>query len=190
MIMRAYTDADLPRLQSTFAEWIAAAGRCGYDHIGELPHRIYENRPTLVRLWESGGEIVGLAICGRFGDAFDVFTAPALRGTAAEEQMIGSVPGEFVLTDVWDCDTARIELLERLGFERFRGWDDIRELSLEGEIPQVDGVRGARLADADHLAEAHNSAFGSDWTGARYRDQVMLKPGFDPARELVVEAPD
>ncbi len=190
MIMRPYVDADMPSLQGAVSEWIARAGRCGYDHIGELPHRIYENRPRLVRLWESDGDIVGLAICGRFGNAFDLFTAPSLRGTAAEEQMFAAVPDEFVCTDVWDCDTVRIELLERLGFERFRVWDDVRERALDGQIAQVEGVRGARLADADALAEAHSSAFGSDWTGQTYRDQVMLKPGFDPAHEIVVEAPD
>lgn len=189
MIMRPYADADMPRLQSTFAGWIATAGRCGYDHIGELPHRIYENRPKHVYLWESGGELVGLAICGRFGNAFDVFAAPALRGTPAEAQMITAVPPEFELTDVWDCDRARIDLLLRLGFERFRVWDHVRERPLDPVGP-VEGVRGARLGDTDALAEAHNSAFGSDWTGTRYREEVMRKPGYDPARELVVEAPD
>ncbi|WP_117211458.1 GNAT family N-acetyltransferase [Allorhizocola rhizosphaerae] len=192
MLIRPYTDADLPALQATFAGWIAQAGRCGYDHIGELPHRIYENLRGrgAVQMFLDRDSIVGLAICGRSGDAFDVFTAPALRGTRFEEQMIAAVPSEFVLTDAWDCDSARIELLGRLGFERFRVWDDVRELSLTEPVAAIAGVRGARFDDAERLAEAHNSAFGDDWTGERYLNEVMRKPGYDPAREIVVEAPD
>ncbi|MFC7722501.1 hypothetical protein [Nonomuraea recticatena] len=87
LTMRPYSDADLPVLQDTFARWIAEAGRCGYDHVGELPHRIYENlrgrRPvgSLVHLWEDASRIVGLAVNLRFGSAFDVFAAPSLRGS-------------------------------------------------------------------------------------------------------------
>ncbi|MGI5211597.1 GNAT family N-acetyltransferase [Plantactinospora sp. CA-290183] len=209
--IRPYSDADLPRLQRTFQGWIAEAGRCGYDHVGELPHRIYENlrgrRPVgeLVQLWESAGEIVGLAVNLRFGAAFDVFAAPALRGTGAELAMLrvaaetttrltaGTEP--FVLTDVFDCDTVRIDLLTRLGFVRFRTWDDVRERDLAGPLPAPSVppgflVRAARPADAERLAVARNQSFGEDWTGELYSSAVMAKPGYDPEREIVAEAPD
>ncbi|GFJ92697.1 hypothetical protein Prum_063390 [Phytohabitans rumicis] len=205
--MRAYRDADLVPLQETVAGWIAEAGRCGYDHIGELPHRIYENLrgggSELVWLWEDGVDIAGLAITMRFGSAFDVVTAPALRGTPAELSMLRfayeatarQTTDEYVLTDVFDCDTTRIAQLERLGFERFRTWDDANECVLPDAIapPSVpDGflVRSARLDDADQLAAARNSSFDADWTGEQYRAAVMTKPGYDPDREIVVEAPD
>ncbi|ROT33977.1 N-acetyltransferase [Micromonospora sp. HM5-17] len=208
---RPYTDADLPRLTATVAAWIAEAGRCGYDHIGELPHRIYENlrgrRPVgdLVQLWETGDEIVGLTISLRFGAAFDVFTAPALRGGAAEVAMLRHAyettarhladDEEFVLTDVFDRDTTRIRLLTELGFTRFRTWDEVTERDLtdplpEPSVPEGFVLRGARLADADRLAEARNHSFDTDWTGALYRSAVMTKPGYHPEREIVVEAPD
>ncbi|GAA2286750.1 hypothetical protein GCM10010149_36210 [Nonomuraea roseoviolacea subsp. roseoviolacea] len=204
---RPYADADLPLLQRSMADWIARAGRCGYDHIGELPHRIYENlrgrRPVgeVVHVWEQAGAPAGLTVNTRFGNAFDVFTAPELRGTEAEIAMIedaaattGQGAGE-VLTDVWDCDHTRIELLERLGFSRFRVWDDVQEMALadappEPEPPAGFTVRHARLSDAAHLAEARNGAFQAGWTAAEYRDEVMRKPGYDPAREIVAEAPD
>ena len=92
--MRPYSDADMPQLQETFAAWIGEAGTCGYDHIGELPHRIYENLRgrypvgSVVHLWETKRQIVGLAINMRFGAAFDLFSAPSLLGTAAELEMI------------------------------------------------------------------------------------------------------
>jgi ribosomal protein S18 acetylase RimI-like enzyme len=206
--MRPYSDADLPALQETFSGWIAEAGRCGYDHVGELPHRIYENlrgrRPVgdLVQVWEDGPDVVGLGVNLRFGEAFDVFAAPALRGSAAEEEMLrvaaattgALTAGEYVCTDVFDCDTARIELLTRLGFARFRTWDDVRERPLGDVPPEAPPpgftIRSATLGDAGGLAGARNASFGDDWTGALYRDEVMTKPGYDPAREIVAVAPD
>ncbi|MFC7547212.1 GNAT family N-acetyltransferase [Plantactinospora sp. GCM10030261] len=228
IVERRYADADLPRLQETVAGWIAEAGRCGYDHIGELPHRIYENlrgratdehgqpadQPATahhgppsggpVRLWEAGDEIVGVAICGRFGEAFDVFAAPALRGTGAECHMLDTAaagtaeliaPGGYVLTDVWSCDEHRIRLLTELGFEHFRTWDHVRERELTGALPDPVvppgfRVRSATIDDAERLAAVHNESFDSDWTGDTYRAAVMVRPGYDPAREVVAEAPD
>jgi mycothiol synthase len=209
--MRPYSDADLPQLQQTVATWIAEAGRCGYDHIGELPHRIYENlrgrRPVedLVQLWQDGAGITGLAINLRFGVGFDVFTAPARRGTLAELEMIRVAyqttadylddSEEFVLTDVFDCDTTRISLLNQLGFTQFRTWDRVNERGLdepvaEPVVPAGFVLRSARLDDADQLAAARNHSFAPDWTGELYRSAVMEKPGYDPAHEIVVEAPD
>jgi mycothiol synthase len=207
--MRPYSDADMPALQEAVSAWIAEAGRCGYDHIGELPHRIYENlrgrRPVgkVVQVWEDGSDPVGLGINLRFGEAFDVFTAPALRGSSDEEEMLrvaaettGSLTtGAYVCTDVFDCDTARSDVLTRLGFARFRTWDDVRERPLDEippEAPPPDGftVRPATVDDADGLAEARNASFAGGWTGALYRDQVMTKPGYDPDREIVAIAPD
>jgi mycothiol synthase len=132
-----------------------------------------------------------------------VFTAPALRGSAAEERMLRAAAETtgalttrpHVGTDVFDCDTARIDLLTRLGFARFRVWDDVRERALDGwtrpdaEAPGFT-VRSASMADADGLAEARNASFGAEWTGVLYRDEVMAKPGYDPAREIVAVAPD
>ncbi|MEH1126163.1 GNAT family N-acetyltransferase [Micromonospora sp. CPCC 206061] len=199
----------MPRLQDGMAGWIAEAGRCGYDHIGELPHRIYENlrgrRPVgeVVQVWEDGGEIAGLAINGRFGEAFDVLAAPALRGTDAEREMLRTAAvttaalttGQYVATDLFECDATRIRLLTALGFTHFRTWDHVNEVDLTAPVPEPrvpDGyaVRAARMSDADGLAEARNESFGDDWTGERYRSEFMMKPGYDPDQEIVVEAPD
>jgi mycothiol synthase len=208
--MRPYTDADMPRLQDAMAGWIAEVGRCGYDHIGELPHRIYgENRRDqlpvgeLVQVWEDGGELAGLAITGRFGSAFDVFAAPALRGTGAEREMLRTAAastaalttGRYVSTDLFECDATRIRLLTALGFTHFRTWDHVNEVDLtapvpEPRVPEGYAVRAARMSDADGLAEARNASFNDDWTGERYRSEFMTKPGYDPDQEIVVEAPD
>jgi ribosomal protein S18 acetylase RimI-like enzyme len=204
-----YVDADLPRLQDAMAGWIAEAGRCGYDHIGELPHRIYENlrgrsRAELVHVWESGDRIDAVTICLRFGAAFDVFLAPRWRGTDVEEQLLRQAaatttvhtgPSEkYVLTDVFSCDSTRIAALAALGFELFRTWDLVREVSpLPHVVPDVPAgftVRSAVPDDADGLAAGRNASFDTDWTGASYRSEVIDKPGYDPTREIIAVAPD
>jgi mycothiol synthase len=208
---RRYADADMPRLLEACAAWIAEAGPCGYGHIGDLPHRIYEDLhphgapEELVEIWERGAEIAGLAINLRFGCAFDVFAAPSLRGTGFELEMLRAaaevtanrLPDDetFVLSDVFDCDTARIDALTELDFERFRTWDHFRECALDTRVPLPEApagyvVRNARVSDAEQLGLARNSAFNAYWTGDSYRTSVMQKPGYDPEREIVVESPD
>ncbi|MGW5779812.1 GNAT family N-acetyltransferase [Streptomyces sp. NPDC003863] len=209
---RPFLDSDMPRLQGTVAEWIATAGRDAYDHVGELPHRVYDNlrgRPSvgdLVHVWEHEGDgrLGGVTICLRFGAAFDVFCAPELRGTDTERAMLTAAADTttrhmaedeaYVLSDLFETDTTRARLLNELGFTRFRVWDDVNTRDLTDLPPVVvpDGftVRPATLDDAEALAEARNASFGSDWTGAAYRDGMMTRPGYDPAREIVAEAPD
>jgi ribosomal protein S18 acetylase RimI-like enzyme len=213
LLSRPYADDDLPHLQAALARWTYAAGDCGYCHIGDLPHRIYANlrgrRPLgeLVRVWEDGGELVGLAICFRFEVAFDLFVAPALRGTdgeltmlqAAYETTLSLVRGlgredTSVITDVFSCDHTRMEQLKRLGFAEYRRWDYITERGLSDPIPEPRmpegfSIRHAAPGDERQLADARNSAFDAGWTAEQYRDEVMLKPGYHPERELVVVAP-
>jgi mycothiol synthase len=210
---RPYADADLPRLQAALAGWRREAGPCGYCHVGDLPFRIYEElrgrRPVgeLVQVWEDGREVVGVAICLRFGWAFDVFASPALRGTDAELEMLRSAHratrrhlaadeggGRWVVTDVFGCDEARAALLARLGFRRYRLFDHLTERSLRGALPapvlpEGFAVRAATIDDAEQLAAVRNSAFGAGWSAAAFREQVMRKPGYRPERELLVVAP-
>jgi GNAT superfamily N-acetyltransferase len=211
MERRAYGDADLPSLQQAFTAWVAEAGPCGYGHVGDLPHRIYEDLhphgapEELVEVWERHGEILGVAISLRFACAFDVFAAPSARGTELELEMLRAAAEtttarlgdeeRFVLSDVFDCDATRIAGLIELGFEHFRNWDHFRERDLRDPISASDPptgfvVRSARTSDAEQLALARNSALGSGWTGGAFRAKVMEKPGYEPERELVVEAPD
>jgi mycothiol synthase len=212
--VRPYVDQDLPRLQAALAGWIREAGVCGYGHVGDLPHRIYAGlrgrRPVgeLVQIWEDGQEIVGAVINFRFDGAFDVLTCPRLRGGEAELAMLRSAyettlryvrertgQGGPVCCDVFSCDGVRRELLSRLGFVEYRRWDDIEERDLAAPIPAPRppagfSIRPAALSDAAQLAAAHSDAFDDPWTAEQYRDEVMHKPGYDPARELVAVGPD
>jgi mycothiol synthase len=211
--VRPYTDDDLPRLQAALASWIAEAGGCGYYHVGNLPHWIYETlrgRPVgeLVRVWQEGEQIIGVSISGLFDAAFQVFASPPHRGGEAETAMLelaaettgrvarSSAPGETsVGTDVFGCDSTRQRLLEQLGFARYRVWDHIAERGLGGALPHTPlppgfRIRPATLDDYGQLAQARNETFGGGWAPEEYRDSVMRKPGYWPERELVAVAPD
>lgn len=186
---------------------------CGYDHIGELPHRIYENlrgrQPIgeLVHIHKNSGEMVGVTIALRFGSAFDVFVAPEFRGTSLERDLIEHAAANtsrfigadepYVLTDAFSCDSRRLEALVAAGFEHFRTWDNVNTCDLTQPLPlpqiaTVEGlvVRSATHADAEQLAIAHNSAFDDSWTGDLYLTEVMQKPGYAPEREIVTATPD
>lgn len=211
---RPYRDADLPLLQVALAGWIEQAGDCGYYHPGNIAHRIYEGfggsvpRDQLVHLWEEAGEIVGFTYSFVFECAFFAFVAPQHRGTVVERMILQRViahterlmvetrqPEETAITDVYDCDQARIALLTELGFIHYRTWDWITKRPLATPIPTAsipDGflIRPAKMDDADDLAAIRNSSFGGNWQGELYRQQVMASPGYRPEREIIAVAPD
>jgi ribosomal protein S18 acetylase RimI-like enzyme len=213
MLARPYADQDLPVLQAALASWIQTAGTCGYCHVGGLPHRVYANLRgrypvgELVYIWELNQEIVGVTICFRFGTAFDAFVNPEYRGTAHEYTMLRAAiattqryiaqfaPEQSVSTDVFSVDAARIELLSKLEFREFRVWDWITERRLSETVPEVElpagfSLRTATLADAEQLAAVRNAAFGEGWGAEEYREQIMLKPGYNVDHEMVVVAPN
>jgi ribosomal protein S18 acetylase RimI-like enzyme len=100
-----------------------------------------------------------------------------------------------VVTDVFSCDDLRVALLRRLGFVEDRLWDHITERDLGGPIGEPDlpdgfTIRPASIDDVPQLAEVRNDAFDAGWSPEQYRDEVMLKPGYRPERELLVIAPD
>jgi mycothiol synthase len=213
---RTYTDEDLPRLQNALASWIHEAGDCGYCHIGELVYRIYANIQglpvnDLVQVWEDDTGIMGFALNLRFENAFEVYASPKYRGTDDEITMIQSAEAQTrlfmqqvgreeknVIMDVWDCDVTRKKVLQQLGYEQYKVWGYYEERSLADSIPEPvlpEGftIRGATMSDYAQVANIHNKAFGISygaWGAEEYRDAVMVKPGYDPQREMVVVAPD
>lgn len=210
---RPYTDADFAAVQAALAGWIALGGDGAYCHPGEIAHRIYGEAPDApppeerVLLWMAGDEIAGVAICGRFGAAFDLFVPPLAGRGPAEAAMLQEAAARTarlmppdredraVLTDVFGRDVVRQAHLERLGFARYRTWDWVTARGLQDDPPEAPlplgfAIRGATLGDCAQLALARNEAFGSGWTAEGYRNQVMRGPGYRPERELVAVAPD
>lgn len=211
---RRYTDDDMPRLQAALGGWIHEAGDCGYCHVGEIPERIYTGQhglppvDQLVSVWEAETDIIGFAINLRFDNAFEVYTDPAYRGTDVESQMLQSTAERTrqlmrrlgrdepsVIIDVWDCDINRQQLLDQLGFEKYRVWGYLAERSLSDPLPEprvAEGfiIRSSTTDDYEQLATVRNAAFAMDLRPEDYRDGVMQKPGYDPAHEFIVIAPD
>ena len=211
---RPYTDDDLSNLQHALASWIQEAGDCGYCHVGDVPHRIYNGlrgrlpRHEAVRLWEDSGEIVAYVLASPFFNVFDAYVSPTFRGTEVEREavlwgnettrrLMDAIGKQDKSTRVehYQGDDVRQKILEELGFEFLEHWGNHTERSLADSIPEPvvpEGftIRPAKMEEYAQLAEVHNGAFNPNWTPELYRDEVMLKPGYEVEREIVVVAPN
>lgn len=212
---RSYNDNDLLNLQNALATWIHAAGDLGYCHIGDIPHRIYNGIRgrlpchELVKVWEVSGTIIGIVLVGPYYQMFNVFLHPDYRGTQIEQDMLTQgytiarhymneigLEEKAVLHEVHKGDEGRIQAALAVGFEMGEQYGNDMERSLrepipESQLPEGFSIRAATIDDYFQLETVHSSAFGSGtWTPEIYRDEVMLKPGYLPEREIVVVAPD
>lgn len=97
--------------------------------------------------------------------------------------------------NVAGTDAERIKCLKSLGYKEDNIPFAVRKRDLTETIPvsvlpegfSIRSVAGEH--EAEKVAEAHSSAFGTVWTAEEYL-KVMRTPGFDSERELVVVAPD
>ena len=214
MKKRKYSgEADLKLLQEFNAQAISITDHCGYLHPGDIPHHIYNGNKyyepaELMTIWEDEhGVAAWLLVNVRF-KGFDAQVRPDLRGGDLEREVLEmayertaelinkfEIECDHIYADAFRWDTARIQVLEELGWEP------------DGELPYVlnrtelspiavpdlpDGFtfRSAiGSEDAAALAEVHNAAFSPNWTPELYR-YVMESPGYEPVRELVIQAPD
>ncbi len=207
---------DLIAMQQALAGWIHERGNCGYCHIGDLPHRIYNGlrgrypRNEMIRLWYLDGQLVGFALVYPRHGSYDAFISPAHRASAFENEVLGwadvtlrawmdgeGTQEKAVMTDVDECDVARANCLIALGYQPDdTPWIAINERQIVTDLPDVVLPEGYTIrsavgeADAAGLAAVHSGAFGSNWTADLYRDEVMRKPGYNPTLEHVVVAPD
>ena len=213
----AYQGADdLTVMQEALAGWIHDSGVCGYCHVGDLPHRIYNGlrgrypREDMIRLWYHDERLAGFALVYPRHGCYDAFISPMHRAGAFENEIVSWADATLrdwmdredarekaVMTGVDECDLARLNCVLELGYQPDETtWITINERQIVTDLPDVvlpDGysIRSAiDEADAAGLAAVHSGAFGSNWTADLYRDEVMRKPGYDPALEHVVVAPD
>lgn len=208
--------ADLAKLQRFTSLQIREHGRCGLMHPGDIPHRIYnalrrDDPHQLVHLWEDGtGAIAGWVLLDPRGAGLDPQISPGIRDDApgleleintwAEDELSklmrarGST-ATSIETDAFEDDMARVKTIEGLGW--IAQDEEIVMLSRrslsdlpEPELPPGYKIRTVRgVAEAGPVSELHAAGFGSSWTPELYR-RVMESPGYDPAREFLVEAPD
>lgn len=214
MNQRTYTGADdLKLLQDFNAAAIAETDHCGYLHPGDIPHHIYNgnkhyNPVELITIWEDERGISAWLLADPGHRSFDAQVRPDLRGSEFERDVLRfaaahtadlmhryGVASDRILADAFQGDTHRARLLVELGW---KPEDEQPYVLNRMEIQPVpapflpDGYifrSAAGVEEAAALARIHNAAFGSIWTSELYR-YVMESPGYDPARELLIEAPD
>ncbi len=213
---RGYQGADdLIHLQHTLAGWIQETGGCGYEHVGDITHRFYNGlrgqypRSEMIRVWQSGTEIVGFANINPRMGLFDARISPEHRGSSLEFEVLRWATDTIrdwmdregaqettVKTDFHTCDTPRRECLVELGYQPGeKPWMITNERALGDDLPDVilpDGfsLRSVTDADAAAVAAVHKSAFNAAFTPEIYLNEVMRQPGYDPNLEHVVVAPD
>lgn len=209
-------DDDVARLQEFTARQISEHGRTGMMHPGDIPHRIYnalrrDDPHELVHIWEDDdGAIAGWTLLDPRGAGFDPQLAPAMRTRAPRLEREINVWSEDTLltlmrsrhseakaieTDAFEADKVRTTTLEKLGWvaQEIEITMLSRRSLAEFEAPELPAgykirtVRG--IEEAGPVSELHAAGFGSSWTPELYR-RVMESPGYQPDRELLVEAPD
>ena len=206
-------ESDLKLLQDFNAAAIAVTDHCGYLHPGDIPHHIYNGNKhydpiELMTLWEDEQGLAAWLLADPGHKSFDAQVRPGLRGNALEREVLElaydcttelmqqhNIESDHMFADAFRGDTARIELLTALGWELD---NEVPYVLNRTEIKSVDvpalpdgySFRSASgIDDAAALADVHNAAFGPIWTPELYR-KIMESPGYEPERELVIQAPD
>ena len=215
MKKRTYTgEADLKLLQDFNAVAIDATDHCGYLHPGDIPHHIYNGNKhydpvELMTIWEDDQGVAAWLLANPSFKCFDAQVRPDLRGDDFERAVLEyaydltsemmqrhSIDSEWVYAEAFQGDHARAELLTALGWELDN--EDpyvLNRMEINSiEVPALPEGFSFRSAtgneDAAALADVHNAAFNpTNWTPELYR-KVVESPGYDPQRELVIQAPD
>jgi len=186
---------------------------CGYLHPGDIPHHIYNGNKhydpvELMTIWEDDQGMAAWLLVDPSHKSFDAQVRPDLKGGELEREVLElagertielmrkyEIASDTIYADAFRDDTGCNELLTALG------WKPDHELpyvlnrteinSIEvPELPEGFSFQSAKgIEDAPALADVHNAAFKVNWTPALYR-KVMESPGYDPERELVIQAPD
>ncbi len=214
MMRRTYTgEADLQLLQEFNAAAIAATDHCGYLHPGDIPHHFFNGNQIfdpaeIMTIWEAEQGVAAWLLVGPGHKSYDAQVRPDLRGSNLEREVLEyagdrtvelmhrhDIAGDCIYADAFRGDTARVQLLAALGWEADDGLPYVlnRTAISFNAVPCLpDGFSfqaANKYKDAAALAEVHNASFGSSWTPESYQ-QVMDSPGYEPERELVIQAPD
>jgi GNAT superfamily N-acetyltransferase len=215
MKKRNYTGAaDLKLLQDFNAAAIAVTDHCGYLHPGDIPHHIYNGNKyydpaELMIIWEDDQGIAAWMLANPRFKCFDAQVRPDLRGGDLEYEVLEiaydhtaalmrqhNIESDWIFADAFQDDKARNELLLDLGWKPDHEEPyvlnrmEINSIEIP-DLPEGFLFRSATgIEDAAALAKIHNAAFNpTNWTPELYH-KVMESPGYDPSRELVIQAPD
>lgn len=176
---------------------------CGYYHPGDLGHWVIDllgdskARERAVRYWVDDSTIVGLAVCGLFGCAFQVLVHPDRRGGADEAAWLLRAealtkelmaarqvahPSDGPITDVFDCDVLRRRSLEGLGYQAYRVWDHVNERPVDETMtvsvpPPGFIVRAATDSEQSSLKHLTGVVFGD----VADLEPIYAREGGEPA---------
>lgn len=206
-------EIDIKHLQDFTMMATAETGGCGYVHPGDITYRLFAGNkyfdPTeVLTIWEDETGIAAWLLIGPLHKSYDAQIRPDLRGTDLERGVLEyadartvelmrqyKIEGDRFYADAFQCDLVRSKLLLELGWKL----DDqaqyiINRIELtsvpDPVLPASYHFRAARgIEDAAALAAVHAHSFNVEWPAKLYR-RLMESPGYDPERELVVEAPD
>ena len=206
-------ETDLKLLQDFNAAAIDVTDHCGYLHPGDIPHHIYNgnkhyNPVELMTLWEDDLGLAAWLLVDPSHKSFDAQVRPDLRCSDLEREVLElaydrttelmrqyEIESDCVYADAFRGDTARRELLVALGWELADETPYVLNRTkinsvVVPNLPDGYSFKSANeIEDAAALADVHNAAFGPIWTPELYK-QVMEAPGYEPERELVIQAPD
>jgi GNAT superfamily N-acetyltransferase len=159
-------------------------------------------------IWEDDQGVAAWLLVGPRHKSYDAQVRPDLRGDDFEREVLEyadartvelmrrrDISGDCIYADAFRGDPARVQLLAALGWEADDELPYVLNRAEMNSIPVPalpDGFsfRSAKgIEDAAALAEVHNASFRPKWTPELYR-KVMESPGYEPERELVVQAPD
>ena len=214
MKRRSYQrDSDIELLQAFTAAAIAETDGFGYEHPGDIPHRLFNGNRLfdpgeVMTIWEDGDGVAAFVLAGPRHRSFDARVRPELRGGDFECEV-------YEYAEMRTLDLMRAHGIEgdRIGCAAYRGDTDLEELLtelgwtleegstmvvnrrplvdlLEPKVPDGYVLRAAAgPGDAAALAAVHAGSFGTNWTPESYRT-LMQTPGYAAEREFVAEAAD
>ncbi|HRF97239.1 MAG TPA: N-acetyltransferase [Aggregatilineales bacterium] len=206
---------DLEKLMNFNAQVYGIGGALGYLHVGDIPHRIYNNlrnfNPAdVVHLWKDENDtLLAWTIIYPMYPAFDLQIAPQVHGSDIEETILrwliqethqqaqkqATLFGNAILTEVSEHDPIRADLLRKYGFiapsspTYIHAHRPLNQPIPHSPLPEGYIIRPATgIEDAPQLAQVHAGAFGSRWTTEQYQ-RFMESPGYSADHEMVVVAP-
>lgn len=209
---RPYTGLDdLQKMKDLLAEIKRVYPYSSY-HPGDMDWWTFyiDNQRDLsrcIRLWEDE-RLIAWTYWIEGEAIFDTAIHPDFRGSAEERRILAEMERhvtEFVrsqpdmerqiFTHAHADEEARIAILESRGF---KGEDEITSLAhdITGDLPLSSLPAGYNFLDsmrpeyAGKRADVHGSAFRSTRMTADYYRHFMTAPGYDPALDTVIVAPD
>ncbi|NNC75078.1 MAG: GNAT family N-acetyltransferase [Acidimicrobiia bacterium] len=212
MEMRAYRGhQDTEALAVFQSDALATGEHIGLMHAGDAVHRVesmyrrYDPR-ELVRIWEDESGIGAWGFVSPRFSGFEIQVHPRRPDLQGEVVAWGyEATAAYIVENGLDLDrviadgivgyTARHDALDAEGFTKVGEDQYIETDRLVEPLPEVTLPTGYRARtvygpeEAELLANVHNGAFTAGFTAQDYADRMEL-PGYDPDREIVIEAPD